>query len=337
MVFAVCVALGGCTTAPAKVASTWPVATSEATATPPADAQRFPLTGLSVPAGATYAPSPISAKIIDDGSRASLVGLGSADVVYETAESDSGTQLAALFQSSVPERIGPLGSAGMPDLWILPQYHAALFSTGATASVAASIKRAGLIDMSMGSAAGDSAYTNDKPPGGPKGEYVIGPRADEQMLALGSTIASQSAQLRFSETADTTGSPTASVSIPFSENQVASWTWNSKTARYVRTRAGHSQRDAGSGERISASNVVVMWTRYSSLDADIAGSGGYDVVLGGSGQVTVFRDGQRIDGRWKADGESPPTFSTESGQAIRLAPGTTWFEVIPLSANITMR
>jgi hypothetical protein len=290
-----------------------------------------------VTAGVSYAPSPICAKIIDDGSRASLVGLGSADVVYETAESDSGTQLAALFQSRVPDRIGALSAAGMPDLWILPQYHAALFSTGATESVAASIKRAGLIDMSMGSAAGDSAYTDDRPSAGAKGEYVIGPRATEQMLALGSTITSQSVRLRYSDTAETTGSPTASVSIPFSENQVASWTWDPKTARYLRSRADHSQRDAGSGERITASNVVVMWAKYSSLDADIAGSGGHEVVLGGSGQVTVFRDGQRIDGRWRADGESPPTFSTESGQAIRLAPGTTWFEVIPLSANITMR
>ena len=54
-------------------------------------------------------------------------------------------------------------------------------------------------------------------------------------------------------------------------------------------------------------------------------------------EVTVFRDGQRIDGRWKADGASPPTFYADSGQAIRLAAGTTWFEVIPLSTNISMR
>jgi hypothetical protein len=127
------------------------------------------------------------------------------------------------------------------------------------------------------------------------------------------------------------------VSIPFSASQVASWTWSEASGRFLRSRNGNAQRDAATGKRISASNVVVMWAKYASLDADIAGSGGYDVTLGGSGQVTVFRDGQRVDGRWKADGQSPPTFSTESGQAIRLAPGSTWFEVIPLAANITMR
>lgn len=335
---ALCVGLGGCAPTPAKVTSTWPVATTEATITPPTDAVRFPLTGQPVSPAAAYPISPICAKLVDTGAPGGLAGLSSADVVYETAESDSGTQLAALVQSTVAARVGPLSGAGMPDLWILPQYRAALFSTGATASVAASIKRAGLVDMSEGSAAGDSAYVAVKSPKAVAGTYLKGPRAYQQMIALGSAITSESARLRYSEAVDTTGSPTLSVSIPFSANQVAAWTWDPVSAQYLRSRNGHPQRDAASGQRISARNVVVMWARYTMLDSDpTTGGGGQDVTLGGSGQVTVFRDGQRLDGRWKADGQSPPTFAAESGQAIRLGPGSTWFEVIPLSANITMR
>ena len=95
--------------------------------------------------------------------------------------------------------------------------------------------------------------------------------------------------------------------------------------------------DSVDDKPISARNVVVMWARYSALDSDIAGDGGYDVTLGASGQASVFRDGVRIDGRWSADGDSPPRFTSREGSSIRLGPGNTWFEVIPLSANITMK
>jgi len=334
---ALCVVLAGCATTPAKVTSAWPIATREATVTPPADALRFPLTGLPVSAGVSYPLTPICAKLVDRGSGSTLFGLGSADVVYETADSDSGTQLAAIFQSTTPGRVGPLGSAGMPDLWILPQYRAALFSTGATATVAASVKRAGLLDMSQGAAAGDFAYATARSPRTSVGTYLKGARAYQQMIALGSSVASDSARLRFSDARESTASPTKSVSIPFSADQTASWTWNAGSRRYLRSRGGRTQNDGATMKPISASNVVVMWANYTALDRDIAGSGGFDVALGGTGQVTVFRDGQRLDGRWTADGQSPPTFATESGEAIRLASGSTWFEVIPLSANITMR
>ncbi|MDR3687032.1 MAG: DUF3048 C-terminal domain-containing protein [Coriobacteriia bacterium] len=334
---ALVVALAGCAATPAKVTSTWPVATTEATVTPPIDAQRFPLTGLPVPAGATYPISPMCAKLVDNGATATLSGVSAADVVYETGQAGAGTQIAALFQSAAPKTVGPLGAAGSPDLWILPQYSAALFSTGASTGLAASIKRAGLIDFSAGSAAGDSAYETLTHPKAAAGTYLSGARALQQVTALGSTIASDSARLRYASASETTGSATAGLTIPFSANQVVGWSWNAKSSRYLRLRNGRAQRDLLGKKRISASNVVVMWAKYTALDTDVVGPGGYDITLGGSGQVTVFRDGQRIDGRWKADGASPPTFYADSGQAIRLAAGTTWFEVIPLSTNISMR
>ena len=98
-----------------------------------------------------------------------------------------------------------------------------------------------------------------------------------------------------------------------------------------------AQSDASTSEQITATNVVIVWAHYTPLDADIAGGGGFDVTLGGSGQVSVLRDGQRLDGKWKADGVTPPRFVRKDGSAIRLAAGNTWVEVIPLSANITLR
>ena len=327
----------GCSSGPAGLAFTWPVASTEATVAAPADSLRYPLTGQPMPPGTKYPISPACVKVANSGLASAYAGVSDADVVYETAGSATGTQLTCLFQSTRPGRVGPLTGAGMSDLWVLPQYGAALFSTGTTGTLAASVSRAGLLDLSRGTKASGSAYKDVRSPRSSAGTYLTGAAAYAEALAVGSKIASEPARLRFSATIGSTPSPTRRVSVPFSTTQVVEWIYDPASHAYMRSQGGHAQRDARTGARVLATNVVVMWVRYTSLDSDIAGGGGFDVTLGGSGQTSVFRGGQRLDGRWKADGQSPPTFTAEDGSAIRLAPGRTWIEAIPLSANITMR
>lgn len=327
-------ALAGCGPGQPTVASVWPTATSEATISAPSSVLTWPLTGLALPEDARVATVPVCVKVHDSGAK-KLTGVASADVVYETRDQGSGTQLACLFGHDVPSRVGPLAAAGMPDLWVVPQYRAVLFSAGATSNLAASMARwPEGSDASLGKGPeSDSAYKR----GGGEG-YVLGSAARDLASRLSSAVTSgTAARLRFSASNPATPSPIVSVTVPFSAGWDVSWKWKGSAGAYERSVRGKAAVDAAGGKRISAKNVVVMWARYSALDADIAGDGGYDVTLGGSGQASVFRDGVRYDGKWKADGESPPRFIAEDGSAIRLAPGNTWFEVIPLSANITMR
>jgi hypothetical protein len=327
--------LAGCNAESAPVGSVWPLATSEATVPAPASVRTWALTGLPLPEDAAVATVPVCIKVHDSGAK-KLVGVAAADVVYETRDLGAGTQLACLFGGEVPARVGPLASAGMPDLWIVPQYRAMLFSAGATSTLAASMARwpvGGDASAEKGSPF-DSAYRRG---GGQR--FVLGSEARELASRHSSEVTSgTAARLRFSAVSgEATPSPIVSISVPFSAGWDASWRWKKSAGVYERSVRGKAAVDAAGNKRITARNVVVMWARYSALDADIAGDGGYDVSLGGSGQATVFRDGVKIDGKWKADGESPPRFVAEGGSAIRLAPGNTWFEVIPLSANITMK
>jgi hypothetical protein len=219
----------------------------------------------------------------------------------------------------------------MPDLWIVPQYRAMLFSAGATSSLAASMKRwPGMSDASRGSAAPSAgAYS---------GSYLLGREAARIVDMYGATVTSETAaRLRFAESNPTTANPIVGVSVPFSTAFNVAWEFDAVSGTYVRTVNRKAARDALTRTRVSAKNVVVLWVRYTALDPDLAGGGGYDVTLGGQGQASVFRDGERFDGKWKADGNTPPRFVAEDGSSIRLAPGNTWFEVIPLSANITLR
>jgi hypothetical protein len=293
---------------------------------------RYPLTDLVVPEGSAIPTVPVAIKVHDAGA-AGPSGAAGADVVYETADSGAGTQLACLYQSAFPAKVGPVGSAGMPDLWVVPQYRAMLFSAGATSSVTASMaKWPGYSNASIDAGPPfDAAYSK-------RGAYVLAPAAAQLAAEFSATITSSTpVGLKFSASSGSTATPISAVSIPFSASRTVSWRFDEGSGRYLRSVGGKKWLDAQTKQRISARNVVVLWARYSALDKDISGGGGYDVTLGGSGQASVFRDGQRLDGKWRADGTSPPRFTAESGSSIRLAPGSTWFEVIPLSTNITLR
>lgn len=325
---------GGCAPKSAEVAAVWPLATVEATATLPEGIMRTPLTGE--PAGeALLTTVPVCVKVRQP-TAGKTWGVGSADVVYETADSaGEGTRLACLYSADPPKRIGPIAAVGMPDLWIVPQYRAMLFSAGATSTLDASLLR-----WPTGS---DAAFTRGSPYEAAYSQkknrlYLNGSEARGLADRHTSSITSAGpARLQFAESAPESATAIAQVSVPFSKALEVGWKWDEKSGEYLRTVNKKAATDSVDGKPISARNVVMLWARYSALDADIAGDGGYDVTLGASGQASVFRDGVRVDGRWSADGDSPPRFTSRDGLSIRLGPGSTWIEVIPLSANITMR
>lgn len=327
-------AVAGCTTKSTGVVSVWPVATHEATVAPPPGVFALPLTGIQAEEDSLATTVPVCVKVRNDGAR-SPSGVGQADVVYETADGGSGTRLACLFQSRVPARIGPVDSAGMPDLWIVPQYHAMLFSTGATSNLAASMRQwPQPSDASFGRGSPfDSAYR-----GGSKNKYVLGREAAEFAAKFGSQVTSRTpARLRFSASNEASANVIEQVSVPFSSDSIVEWRWDEKSGTYVRSVGGKAARDGLTRKRISATNVVVLWVRYASLDPDAAHASASDVTLGGSGRMSVFRNGVRFDGKWKARGQSPPRLFASDGSPIGLEPGTTWFEAVRLSTNITLK
>ncbi len=59
------------------------------------------------------------------------------------------------------------------------------------------------------------------------------------------------------------------------------------------------------------------------------GSGVLDVNMTGSGEVTIFRDGQVIEGTWeRADVADPLVLRDADGREIELTAGQTWIEIV---------
>jgi hypothetical protein len=321
---------------PAEVTSAWPIATSERTVPRPPEPVLWPLTGLVAPDTAAIALRPLSIKIENSAASRPQTGLGSADIVYETVAEGGITRFNTIFQSRIPKTVGPVRSARLSDVWIVPQYHALFVFSGASRQVSKAVKAAGLPNLSED--AGVSApYSRSSARSAPHNLYVNTKKAYAEAAKRKMAVIEDVPRLQFSPRFAAEATTITAVSIPFSDSNKVMWTYQPSSAKYYRVNDGRKAIDAGDNKQIAASNVVVMWARYTAASHDKVGSTTYDINLGGSGRVSVFRNGKRLDGTWTADNTAPPKFAAADGTPIKLAPGNTWFQVIPLSVSISMK
>ena len=329
--------LGGCLPkGPAEVTSAWPIADSERVVPKPLEPAVWPLSGLVAPDSRAITRRPLAVKIENAPAARPQSGLNSADVVYESVAEGGITRFNAIFQSQMPKSIGPVRSARLSDLWIVPQYRALFVFSGASAKVNGEVKAAKLPNLSQD--VGVSApYARLSSRLAPHNLYVDPKKAYAEAEKRGMAVTEDVPRLQFSRHAASDAVTITVVSVPFSESNKVTWTFNETAKKYYRVNDGKKHLDAATNRQIAAANVVVLWARYSASSRDKLGSTTYDISLGGSGRASVFRDGRRIDGTWTADNTAPPRFTAADGAPIKLAPGPTWFQVIPLNVSITMK
>ena len=321
---------------PAEVTSAWPIADSERVVSKPPEPALWPLSGLVAPDSLAITRRPLSVKIENSPVSRPQTGLNSADVVYESVAEGGITRFNAIFQSQMPKTVGPVRSARLSDLWIVPQYHALFVFSGASVQVNNAVKAARLSNLSQD--VGVSApYSRSSARLAPHNLYLDTKKAYAEAAKRGMAITEDVPRLQFSPRMAANAATITVVSIPFSDANNVVWTYSEAEKQYYRVNDGKKHLDAATSKQIAATNVVVLWARYAASSRDKLGSTTYDINLGGTGRASVFRNGQRLDGTWTADNTAPPRFTAADGTPIKLAPGTTWFQVIPLSVSITMK
>lgn len=325
--------LTGCSKPAPEVTSSWPVAEKERTVPKPPEPLRWPFTGKDTEKASAIKKRPLSVKIENSAPSRPQTGPGSADVVYETIAEGGITRFNCIFHSKIPSRVGPVRSARLSDLWIVPQYDALFFFSGASRSVLSRVQEAKLPNMSHGREG--SLYSRSSARRAPHNLYLDTSKAHAAAKARGFDVTADLEPLQYEPRSSETTSPVEQITVPFSPANTVRWEWNGKS--YSRYNNGAAHYDEGLGKQITADNVVIMWAKYKRASQDKVGSRTFDITLGGKGRVSIFREGQRFDGTWHAERDVPPVFKDEDGRPIRLAQGRTWFQVLPLDGSITMK
>lgn len=325
----------GCQQKP-QLTSAWPVAVRERSVPRPPVTPRFSLTGLPAPSQAATRRRIISVKIENSPEARPQKGLNSADVVYETVTEGGITRFNALFQSRLPRVIGPIRSARLSDTWIVPQYNALFAYSGSSSTVDHALKGVRVANLSEDSGVA-SLYFRSSARRPPHNDYLYLTRVYSEARKRGFGLTTTWPGFRFLRRVVPAGTPARAVSVPLSQQYRVRWVYVPALHGYVRYLNGVRQVDSLTGKPILAHNVVVMWAKYRPASHDKVGSTTYSIDLGGSGRAMVLHDKQAYAGTWSAGPTTPPSFADAAGNAIRLSPGNTWFEVAPLDANVTLQ
>ena len=299
-----------------------------------------PLTGLTVDDPAILERRPMVVKISN---APPLVrpqaGLNAADIVFEHYAEGGLTRFSAIFYSQTPQRVGSIRSARLIDYELVPMYDALLAYSGASDGVIHLLETSDFWERTyVGIWYGLPYYWRDENIEVPHNLFLnpaaLWGLASEEGLNRRPELQNNLAFLE-APPPDSDGAATT-IDLRYRATRVV-WEYDPAIGQYRRNSDGLGHFDANTMEQVTADNVVIIYANHTLSDiveSEWQGSVTYgiEIQLWFEGDAVLFRDGQQYVGRWvRPAREQMLSLRTEDGQILPLKPGTTWFQVFPLS------
>ncbi len=289
----------------------------------PEPTQLAPLRGTTVAAG-SLDHSSIAAKVDNHWDARPQVGLERTDMVFEELVEGGITRYVAIWQSDIPELLGPVRSIRPMDPDIVSPFAGIICYSGGQQRFVRLMLDTPVYNAIHGQSDTEDTFfrTNDK-----DGPHDVIVRAQE-VLAQHPDLAPPQQQFAYaldgaSSTAGKMGTRTAVIEYEFSSLFDGTWTWDDAGDRWLRVQQGDVDLDSN-GNQLSATNVVII--RVNVVDDQNVPK----TELYGSGEAWFSSGGGTVHGSWsKASATEPLRLTDDNGITVRLAAGNTWFELIP--------
>jgi hypothetical protein len=247
-------------------------------------------------------------------------GLQAADLVYVTEVEWDLTRLIAVYNSTIPEVIGPVRSARISDLDILAPFGKIAFSnSGAQSKLRRVIATANLYDVSAEMVY--SAFTDD--PGRPS---PVDHMADPVALLAAAPDAELARDIgfTFSQEPPTGGTPVASVSMTWPSSEV-SFTWDEQAGNFIVGLNGEESRSTEGGPQRAATVVIQSVEQTDSGYGDRYGGRTPFIQTVGRGAAVVLRDGRLWSVTWERPTLAEGTrYLLPDGSPMPFAIGQEW-------------
>jgi len=303
-------------------------APSSSTTLPPV----APLTGLLQPDPARRARPALIVKIDNVAGARPQAGITKADVVFEEEVEGGLTRLAAVFQSTDADPVGPVRSTRTSDIDIVSLLNRPLYAfSGGNSRFVAEIDGSGIVDVGYVTRPHDYYFGRGSAPHNlytrTSALYASAPPGAGTPPAIFSFRPVGAAPLNGSAT------PASRASFGWPASSAA-WTWDVASQTWKRTQDGTPDVDQ-SAQQVAVPNVVIQSVTYVA-DGVASGEGVNPpppipkAVLVGQGDVWVLTGGKVIKGQWSRPSPGVATDYTDAaGAPIALTPGQSWVELIP--------
>jgi hypothetical protein len=273
-------------------------------------------------------------------------GLDRADLIFEELVEGGMTRFAVVYQSDLPEEVGPVRSVRHVDVAIAePMADAFVFSGGAKRTMKF-VKRKIPTTISV---------INEGAPGmfrkpGINAPHNLFLKMDEMLDSIAAKdtastgffvrpealpVAPSASPSASNGTSDELlGKPVTNVSVVFSKFSGPNWKWNATDKMWMRSE-GVKPFLNKDGTQFGTNNLVVIEVR--EIDAGYKGqTGGYvpRTVLTGSGRAWVLSDGKAVEVSWnKPFVDAQMELTDLAGKPFTMPAGRTWVELLPVSVE----
>ena len=278
---------------------------------------------------------PVAVKVANNPEARPQWGLQAADIVYVHPTEAQITRYTAIFQSLLPNRIGPSRSARLIDVEIAREYKCLLAHVGGSPGVMERLQTLGPLDVEgLYFPLGRVFYrTTDALP--PNNTFIDAQNLSLEGRARGLPTLVDIDSWAFDRDGTEYSGGLQTVSLPSQANYPelfrSFYSYDPGNSNYLRFLAARPHVDMATGDQIRVDNVVVQWTNIhdSQIVEDHLGALSKEIPLTGSGRAMIFTGGLLTEGRWSRPGPAERTqFTDRDGQPIRFKPGNTWIHTL---------
>jgi len=295
---------------------------------------RHPLTGFEIESEASVGPS-IAVKIDNTSSGRPQVGIAAADLVFEELVEGGVTRYLAVFNTAVPDEVGPVRSGRPQDADLVRALGGVfVFSGVGNSNVREIIRGTGLQlvehDTSGGTPDGEFFFRSSRKPA-PWNLHIEAADLIASYAALPASTTQFDYKSDSSESsAVVSGVGAQSIRVGFSKGVESVWEWDEASGTYLKFLSNGSPDTDADGTQISATNVVIFTPNYFDVEglpsAQIAGT---------VESAFVATGGKIISGLFDASAVGDPIKLLDGdGNSLYLAPGKT-FVLLPPGAGST--
>jgi len=297
-----------------------------------------PLTGVRVQDPAVLNRRPLAVKVANGARVRPQAGLNRADLIFEHYSEGGITRFTVIFYTNTPQRVGSIRSGRLIDLEIPIMYDAAFAYSGSSYQIKEMIRESTFFERVISPDFGDGGFWrtfDDKNPSTYRVDNLFTNTIDlRQMLSDRGQERPPNLQngMTFHPDPPPGGTPVRGVEVIYSGTGIL-WQYQPGTGRFYRWSDGQRHLDASTGELLNFKNIVIIKAPHfdTEIIEDSGGSPSIQIQIWGEGPAVLFRDGFQYDGIWKrGHPQDMLTFYDLQGEPLPLAPGNTFFELVPL-------
>ncbi len=290
-----------------------------------------PLTGETVAEEVTQ--RPIIVTINNHPAARPQSGLAAADMIYEMLAEGDVTRLLAVYQSELPENVGPVRSARSYFVDMAKGFGAFYVAHGYSPEAKTMLSNQ-VVDNINGMNYDGTLFKRSKDRVAPHNSYITAENILNGAEKVGaSMIYSEKVHQAFYEPDERgkIGIETSQVDIYYGNNEYFhnSYVYDHQNNRYGRQSAGVDTKDMLTGEALTFANVLFFEMKHQTID----NVGRQDIDLTSGGNAYVFQNGNMREVKW-ANIDGLPMAVEESGELVKLVPGESWIHFVPSSPGL---